>query len=375
MSADPTTIAITPTPGQHPPATAGAKPMLADTGSTLSLITLWVFVALPFVALITAVPVAWGWGLSALDAAMAVTGYLITGFGVTVGFHRYFTHGSFKAGRPLRLTLAVAGSLAVEGSVVEWVADHRRHHAFTDREGDPHSPWRYGTGIGALTKGLFYAHCGWFFNKETTNRARFAPDLLADPGIRVVDRLSGSLIAVSMVTPALIGGLATWSWIGALTGFFWGGLVRMALLHHVTWSVNSICHVVGARPFVSKDKDRATNFWPLAILSFGESWHNSHHADPTGARHGVLRGQLDPAARLIWIFERLGWARDVRWPNPARLAAKRTTDQADKRLQPIAVAQVQAVHCDAGGGACRGRGRRLRALARRLIHSRRPTFI
>ncbi|GIE94900.1 acyl-CoA desaturase [Paractinoplanes rishiriensis] len=304
----------------------GPKPMIEATQSTAAVAMLWVFVVAPFVALLAAIPVAWGWGLSALDAGMAVAGYLIAVAGVTVGFHRYLTHGSFKANRPLRLVLAVAGSLAVEGPPTEWVADHRRHHAFTDREGDPHSPWRYGTGVRALAKGLFYAHCGWFFNKEVTNKARFAPDLLADRGIRIVDRLFLPLFAVSLLLPALIGGLVTSSWTGALTGFFWAGLVRMALLHHVTWSVNSICHVVGERPFNSKDK--ATNFWPLAILSFGESWHNSHHADPTGARHGVLRGQIDPGARLIWVFEKLGWVHDVRWPDPVRLAAKRNDSSA-----------------------------------------------
>ena len=135
-----------------------------------------------------------------------------------------------------------------------------------------------------------------------------------------MDKLNGLLFAVSLLTPALIGGLVSASWTGALTAFFWAGVVRMALLHHVTWSVNSICHVIGERPFTSKD--RATNFWPLAILSFGESWHNSHHADPTGARHGVLRGQLDPSARTIWLFEKLGWAHDVRWPKKDRLAGR-----------------------------------------------------
>ena len=253
----------------------------------------------------------------------------------------------------------MAGSLAVEGPPTQWVADHRRHHAFTDREGDPHSPWRYGTSVPALSKGLLYAHCGWFFDKDVTNKARFAPDLLADRDIRIVDRLFLPLVAVSLLAPALIGGLVTGSWIGALTGFFWGGLVRMALLHHVTWSVNSICHVVGERPFDSKDK--ATNFWPLAILSFGESWHNSHHADPTGARHGVLRGQIDPAARLIWIFEKLGWAHDVRWPDPARLAAKRTftattspaqhTAQPAVETPPTSVAQVRVPVMAAAGGS------------------------
>jgi len=302
------------------------KPITEGTQSTAAIVMLWVFVVGPFVALLAALPVALGWGLSPLNATMAVVGYLVAVTGVTVGFHRYFTHGSFKAKRPLRLALAVAGSLAAEGPPTEWVADHRRHHAFTDREGDPHSPWRYGTGVRALAKGLLYAHCGWFFAREGTNQARFAPDLLADRDIRIVDRLFGPLFVLSLLLPALIGGLVTGTWLGALSAFFWAGLVRMALLHHVTWSVNSICHVVGERPFNSKDK--ASNFWPLAIVSFGESWHNSHHADPTGARHGVLRGQLDPGARIIWIFERLGWAYDVRWPDPVRLAAKRNEGSA-----------------------------------------------
>ena len=308
-----------------PPA-SGPKPMLQAPQSRVAIVALWVFVTVPFAALVAAIPVAWGWGLSPLDASMAVLGYLIAGFGIAAGFHRYFTHGSFKARPALRIVLAVAGSLAVEGSPTQWVADHRRHHAYADREGDPHSPWRYGSSVPALVKGLFFAHLGWMFNREQSNKARFAPDLVADRGIRVVDRLFLPLVAVSLFTPALIGGLVTGSWIGALTGFFWAGLVRMALLHHVTWSVNSICHVVGERPFSSKDK--ATNFWPLAILSFGESWHNSHHADPTGARHGVLRGQIDPAARLIWLFQKLRLVYDVRWPNPQRLAAKRAASPA-----------------------------------------------
>ncbi len=311
------------TPHQEPARLPGPKPMLEGMQSTGALVMLWVFVAAPFVALLAAIPVAWGWGLSALDAGLLVVGYLIAIVGVTVGFHRHLTHGSFKANRPLRIALAVAGSFAIEGAPTKWVADHRRHHAYTDRDGDPHSPWRYGTGARALAKGLLYAHCGWLLNQEITNKARFAPDLVADRDIRVVDRLFGPLLVLSLVAPAAIGGLVTGSWTGALTGFFWGGLVRVALLHHVTWSVNSICHVVGERPFASKDK--ATNFWPLALLSFGESWHNSHHADPTGARHGVLPGQLDPGARLIWLFERCGWVRDVRWPDPVRLAARRTT--------------------------------------------------
>lgn len=280
-------------------------------------IAVWIFVITPFLALIAAVPVAWGWGLSMLDVIMAAAMYVISGFGVTVGYHRLFTHGSFKAARPLRVVLAVAGIMAVQGTVTQWVANHRRHHAFTDREGDPHSPWRYGTSTGAVLKGLCYAHVGWMLRRELSNKARFAPDLLADKDIRLVDRFLAPLIAVSLLLPALIGGLAEGTWAAALSGLFWAGLVRMALLHHVTWSVNSLCHVVGERPFATRD--RATNLWPLALVSLGESWHNAHHADPTRARHGVLRGQIDPSARLIWLMEKLGWTRDVRWPKASRL--------------------------------------------------------
>ncbi|HEY1574765.1 MAG TPA: fatty acid desaturase [Pseudonocardiaceae bacterium] len=279
---------------------------------------LYVFILVPFLALAGAAGVAWGWGLTWVNVGLATGFYLLTGTAVTVGYHRLFTHGSFKAVRPLRIALAVAGSMAMQGALTEWVADHRRHHAFSDRDGDPHSPWRYGTGALALSKGLWHSHVGWIFERGKTNPARFAPDLVADKDIRVVDGLIPLWMGLSLGLPALIGGLATWSWWGALTAFFWASLVRISLLHHVTWSINSICHVIGGRPFASRD--RAANFWPLAILSFGESWHNSHHADPTCARHGVRRGQWDISARMIRIFETLGWARDVRWPTQQRLA-------------------------------------------------------
>jgi stearoyl-CoA desaturase (delta-9 desaturase) len=223
----------------------------------------------------------------------------------------------------LRLALAAIGGMAIQGPVIQWVADHRRHHAFSDREGDPHSPWRYGDDARALAKGMFHAHLGWLFDRKQTNSERYSPDLLKDKGLLVTSRLFSFWAFLSFALPTVIGGLVTESWTGAWSAFFWAGLVRVALLHHVTWSINSVCHVVGNRPFVSPGRDRATNFWPLAILSAGESWHNLHHADPTCARHGVLRGQIDLSARVIWLFERLGWARDVKWPDPVRLAAKR----------------------------------------------------
>ena len=232
-------------------------------------------------------------------------------------------HGSFRANRGLRTALAVAGQLALQGPVIDWVADHRRHHAFSDREGDPHSPWLYGTTAAALAKGFWHAHLGWIFNRNLTNQQRFTLDLLADLDINRINNSFPACTAVSLLTPAVLGGLISGSWAGALSGFFWAGLVRVALLHHVTWSVNSICHLVGERPFAARDK--SANFWPLALLSFGESWHNLHHADPTCARHGVLRGQIDISARLIWIFEKLGWASKVRWSSPQRLARIQAT--------------------------------------------------
>ncbi|HET6710986.1 acyl-CoA desaturase [Amycolatopsis sp.] len=297
------------------------KPLISHRRGTGEMLVLKTFLLVPFVALLVAVPLVWGWGMSWVDLILAAAFYVFATLGVTVGFHRYFTHGAFKASRPLRVVLAIAGSMAVQGSVIFWVASHRRHHAFADREGDPHSPWLFGTSPSALLKGFWHAHMGWMFGREVTNADRFAPDLVADADLRWVNRYFWLWITLSLALPALLGGLLTWSWWGVVTAFFWAGLVRIAFLHHVTWSVNSVCHLIGDRPFASRDK--AANFWPLALLSMGESWHNSHHADPTCARHGVLRGQVDVSARVIWAFERLGWATDVRWPRAERLAAKR----------------------------------------------------
>ena len=295
----------------------GARPILAGRRGLAPQIGVYVFVVLPLLALVATVPFAWGWGLTWTDVAIALVFYVVSGLGVTVGYHRYFTHGSFKAKRPLRVALALAGSLAMQGPVITWVADHRRHHAFSDKEGDPHSPWLFGTGPGALAKGFWHSHMGWLFDRDQTNRERFTPDLLADPDIRRVDRFFGLWSVLTLLVPAALGGLLTLSWWGALTAFFWAGLVRVGLLHHVTWSINSICHMIGDQPFAARDHSR--NVWPLAVLSFGESWHNLHHADPTCARHGVQRGQVDISARTIWLFEKLGWAHAVRWPTPRRL--------------------------------------------------------
>jgi len=304
----------------------GAKTPLSDLQDepkgTTEKVLVGVFVAIPMLALVAAIPLAWGWGLGWHDVVIALVFYYISGLGISIGFHRYFTHGSFKAKTGLRVALAIAGSLAIEGPVLNWVADHRRHHKYSDREGDPHSPWRFGDDWKALTKGLAWAHVGWLFDGNHTSQQKFCPDLLADKKISRISSNFPALVTASLLAPALIGGLWSWSWQGALTAFFWGSLVRVAFLHHVTWSINSICHTFGKAEFEVRDKSRNVNW--LAILSFGESWHNLHHSDPTCARHGALRGQIDTAARLIWFAEKFGWAYDVRWPDEARLAGKLT---------------------------------------------------
>ncbi|HLR85741.1 MAG TPA: acyl-CoA desaturase [Nocardioidaceae bacterium] len=282
---------------------------------------LGLFVVLPFLAMLAAVPVAWGGWLGWSDVVIAAALYVATALGITVGYHRLFTHKSFKPNRGVKIALALAGSLAIEGPVTRWVADHRKHHKFSDRDGDPHSPWRYGETIGALAKGFAYAHMGWMFNADQTPQRQYAPDLLKDKDIVRIGRAFPWLVATSLLIAPVLGGLVTWSWQGALTAFFWGTLVRIFLLHHVTWSINSICHTIGESPF--RTRDRSGNVWWLAIPSMGESWHNLHHADPTCARHGVLRAQLDISARTIWLFEKLGWAHDVRWPVASRLESKR----------------------------------------------------
>ncbi|WP_113701990.1 acyl-CoA desaturase [Nonomuraea lactucae] len=309
-----TVLAERPAPGPKP----DFEP---EPRSKAELVTFALVVGLPLIAIAAAVPLAWGWGLGWTDIAIAFVFYIVSGLGVTVGLHRYFTHGSFKAKRPLKIAMGIAGSLSLEMSVLDWVATHRKHHKFSDKEGDPHSPWRFGPGFRSLSKGLLYAHMGWLFDAERTNREKYAPDLCKDEDVMKLHRWFGAMAVTSIVLPGVLGGLITWSWQGALTAFFWGTLVRIGLLHHVTWSINSICHVFGEEEFQVRDKSR--NVWWLAIPSFGESWHNLHHSDPTCARHGALKGQIDLSAGLIRIFERLGWVYDVRWPTPERLAAKR----------------------------------------------------
>jgi stearoyl-CoA desaturase (delta-9 desaturase) len=243
--------------------------------------------------------------------------------GLTAGFHRLFTHRSFTAVPALRAALAIAGSMAFEGGVISWIATHRRHHAFSDQPGDPHSPYEYGGGAFGRLRGVIHAHMGWLFRADSTSAEQYAPDLKAEPMMAAIDRAFPLLCLLSLGLPTLAGYLLTGTANGALTALLWGGLVRVFLLHHVTWSVNSLCHLFGSRPFKLRRADRATNLWPLAVLSMGDSWHNLHHAEPTCARHGVDRHQLDIAAGFIRLCEKTGLATDVRWPTAARITARR----------------------------------------------------
>jgi stearoyl-CoA desaturase (delta-9 desaturase) len=248
--------------------------------------------------------------------------YLLTGLGVTVGLHRLFAHRAFATTRTIRATLAILGSAAIEGPVISWVADHRKHHAFSDQEGDPHSPHvDHGHGWRGALRGLLHAHVGWLFiHTQRARRTRYAPDLIADPVVSWVDRtflvwaLGGLLAAFGLGW--LFGGTLR----DGLTGLLWGGAVRMLVLHHVTYSINSLCHYFGRQRFETGDQSR--NLAWLAPLSLGEAWHNNHHAFPTSAGHGLRRREIDPSALVIRGLERVGLAWDVVRVSPERQAAK-----------------------------------------------------
>jgi stearoyl-CoA desaturase (delta-9 desaturase) len=269
-------------------------------------------VAGPVVALGIAVSLLWGRAVNLSDILMGICLYVVTGFGLTIGFHRLFTHNSFKTGRLLKIALAVVGSMGVEGSVTSWVATHRRHHMYSDHSGDPHSPHRYGEGGVALMRGLAFSHIGWLFVSDASSAERYAPDMLRDRDLQRIGRLFPVFAIASLAIPFGIGYALAGTLVGAVTALVWAGLVRMAVLHHVTWSVNSLCHTFGRR--TNETADRSTNMWPLAIISLGESWHNIHHAHPSWARHGARPGMIDPSALLIRAFERVGWVTKVRWP-------------------------------------------------------------
>ena len=309
--------------GSYVPAPRGVSEMVPIEHETTERVVRTLVFGVPPAALVAGGWLAWGGALHWQDLLVLAITYSLTGLGITVGFHRLFTHRSFKTSRPVRALLAVLGSMAVEGPVNEWVATHRKHHNYSDAPGDPHSPhldpapgWR------GVLRGLGHAHVGWMFRgKDKANPARYAKDLLADPDMRFIGRTFPLWVLVGLAIPFGLGAAGSGSLTGGLTGLLWGGAVRVLVLHHATFSINSLCHFFGRRPFATGDESR--NLAWLAPIALGEGWHNNHHAFPTSARHGLRRGQVDPSAWLIGALERCHLAWDVVRISDERQRAKR----------------------------------------------------
>ena len=270
-------------------------------------------VILPFAGFVLAVVLLWGVAFNWIYLALFFGMYLITAVGITVGYHRYFAHKSFTAPAWVEATLAIFGSMAVEGSVLRWVAVHRRHHQHSDHEEDPHSPHTFGAGVLNIIRGFWHAHMGWLFAPATSDLDRYVKDLKAQPLVRWMSRLFPLWILLGLAIPTALGGLITLSWTGALLGLLWGGFARIFFVHHVTWSINSVCHIWGNRPFNSHDESRNNPIF--GVLAMGEGWHNNHHAFPTSARHGLTWWQLDASYAIIRLMGLLGLARDIRVPS------------------------------------------------------------
>ncbi|MCA9298263.1 MAG: acyl-CoA desaturase [Phycisphaerales bacterium] len=278
-------------------------------------------VTLPFIGLLVAIVLLWGVAFNWIYLGILVVMYLASGLGITVGYHRFFTHRSFRTPRPMAAILAILGSTAMEGSVMQWVATHRSHHQHSDDHEDPHSPHGHGGGVWGMLRGMWHAHMGWIVARRRPDLAKYVRDLKKDPMVRWMSHLFPLWVVLGLLTPALLGGLFTLSWTGVLLGFLWGGLVRIFLVHHVTWSINSVCHIWGRRPFKSHDESRNNPIF--GVLALGEGWHNNHHAFPTSARHGLRWWQLDVSYLVIRGMALVGLASDIRTPSPERIAEKR----------------------------------------------------
>jgi stearoyl-CoA desaturase (delta-9 desaturase) len=276
-----------------------------------------VVVVVPFLGLLAAVASVWGWGFSWVEFGVLAGMYLLTAVGITVGFHRLFTHRAFDANRVVQFILAALGSMSVEGPLLKWVAQHRRHHQYSDHVGDPHSPHTEGRGVLGLLRGFWHAHVGWLFRGDPPDLGHYAKDLRQSRVLRVVSALFPLWVTAGLLLPAVVGGLLTVSWWGALAGLIWGGLVRIFLVHHVTWSINSVCHLWGGRPFQTDDQSR--NSYLFGVLGLGEGWHNNHHAFPTSARYGLRWWQIDVGYWFIRALSLVGLAWNVKLPEKIRM--------------------------------------------------------
>jgi stearoyl-CoA desaturase (delta-9 desaturase) len=278
-------------------------------------------VVFPFLAFVTAIVLLWNTWVDWSDLAVLAIMYVLTGYGVTLGFHRLLTHRSFQTFKSIEYTLAAVGSMAVQGPVMSWVADHRKHHAHTDKEGDPHSPHGHGGGIRGSLAGLWYAHMGWLFDRAgQAAPERYAKDLYEDRGMRVIQNSFPLFVLAGFVLPFGLGWLIGGTLMDGLTGALWGGAVRIFLLHHVTWSINSVCHFFGTRRFAVDD--HSTNVFWLSLLSFGESWHHNHHAFPRSAIHGLRWWEIDPTEWAVRAMKRLKLAWNVIEITPERQRQK-----------------------------------------------------
>lgn len=278
-------------------------------------------IVLPFIGTLIAIGLLFWVPSSSVDIGLLLVMYVATTLGVTAGFHRQFAHRSFKAAPALRVALGILGSMAAQGNLIYWVATHRRHHQYSEGEGDPHSPYIHdGKALGRL-RGLWHSHLGWMIDSQMTNTVKFTKDLMRDPAIRRVNDLYILWVALGLAIPAVLGGLLTLSWMGALTGFLWGGVVRMFLAHHAMWTSGSTAHLFGTRPFSTRDM--STNNELLALPNLGEAWHNNHHAFPSSALFGLHWWQVDIGGLFIRLCETLGWAWDVRKPTKAMIENKK----------------------------------------------------
>ncbi|MCB9839198.1 MAG: fatty acid desaturase [Phycisphaeraceae bacterium] len=273
-------------------------------------------IILPFAGIVAGGVLIWPLGFGWLYIALLVGGYLCTGIGVTAGFHRLFTHKSFETGRGVKFILGVLGSMAVEGPLLSWVATHRCHHQHSDRDDDPHSPHSFGGGLWRMLRGIWHAQMGWIISHKSPSFKKYVPDLEHDRMLRFIHAAFPLWVAVGLLIPALLGGLITLSWTGALLGFIWGGLIRVFFVHHVTWSVNSVCHIWGAQPYDCHDESRNNPIF--GVLALGEGWHNNHHAFPTSARHGLKWWQFDASWLFIRTLMLLNLARNPRLPSKDR---------------------------------------------------------
>lgn len=279
-------------------------------------------VTLPPLGVMGAMYMMWGGWFEWSSLIALVVMYVATGLGVTIGYHRLFAHKAFVTTTPIGVFLMILGGMSAQGPLVWWVGTHRRHHRFSDQEEDPHSPHAtHAHGVIGWTKGFLHAHVGWLFTRTRESNHRYVPDLLGNPTIMRVNGLFPVWVAAGLILPGIVCGLITMTWTGAALGVLWGGLIRMFLLHHATWSINSVCHVWGWRDYRSDDHSR--NNPVMGLLSFGEGWHNNHHAFPSSARHGLKWWQVDISWMVIRSLQACGLATSVRLPSARSLDARR----------------------------------------------------